>query len=748
MANRRKSSRYSDNSERPSGGWDEDRPRRKSAGKGRSRRDDDQGDFLDDLLSNGIFATIGGWIGRLFKPSKKGGAKKPKRSLGRRIAFGTLKWGFIAGVWGALALAGVIAYYAYDMPRMDGIPQLAKRPAVTLLARDGTPFAYFGDSSQPPVPVKEMSPYLPQAVMAIEDRRYYSHFGMDPIGVLRALYTNIRHGGVSQGGSTLTQQLAKNLFLTPERTIKRKIQEVLVAFWLESKYSKDELLTLYLNRVYLGSGTFGMPAAADRYFDKKVQDLTLPEAAMLAGLLQAPSRYAPTRDLARAERRTDVVLQAMADAGFISEAQAKAAQAQPVKLARQGDRIGRYFADWALDQVNGYLGSVTSDITVQTTIDIKIQRAAEQKLAQMVKTNGVKAGVEQGAVLVMDPAGAVRAMTGGVDYAESQFNRATRALRQPGSSFKMFVYAAALDAGLTPDSPFTDAPFSVGDYSPRNYEGTYRGPVTMEQAVAHSINTVAVQVLQRVGVDRVIQWARRLGITTPLKREAGLALGASEVTLLEMTSAYAAFANEGSGVWAYGVTEVKDSAGTVIYQRLGSGPGLRMSPRMISDMNRLLGSVVSYGTGRAANIGRPIYGKTGTTDDYRDAWFVGYSADYVAGVWLGNDDRTPTKRVTGGGLPAQLWRDVMLAAHEGVPVRGVSPGYGEAAIADSYTPPPQQAPARSSGGSIWDDLFGSVMSLGSSSNNQRSGSNEQRANERRPAPPTVRYEYPSDRENR
>ncbi|HEU0069759.1 MAG TPA: PBP1A family penicillin-binding protein [Alphaproteobacteria bacterium] len=746
MANRRKSSR-NDYSDRPSGGWDDDgRPRRNGkGGSGKRRaRDDDQGDFLDDLLSNGIFATIGGWIGGLFKPSKKSGAKKPKRSLGRRIAFGTLKWGFIAGVWGALALAGVIAYYAYDMPRMDGIPQLAKRPAVTLLARDGTPFAYFGDSSQPPVPVKEMSPYLPQAVMAIEDRRYYSHFGMDPIGVLRALYTNIRHGGVSQGGSTLTQQLAKNLFLTPERTIKRKIQEVLVAFWLESKYSKDELLTLYLNRVYLGSGTFGMPAAADRYFDKKVQDLSLPEAAMLAGLLQAPSRYAPTRDLARAERRTDVVLAAMADAGFISEAQAKAAQAQPVKLARQGDRIGRYFADWALDQVNGYLGSVTSDITVQTTIDIKIQRAAEQKLAQMVKTSGAKAGVEQGAVLVMDPAGAVRAMTGGVDYAESQFNRATRALRQPGSSFKMFVYAAALDAGLTPDSPFTDAPFSVGDYSPRNYEGSYRGPVTMEQAVAHSINTVAVQVLQRVGVDRVIQWARRLGITTPLKREAGLALGASEVTLLEMTSAYAAFANEGSGVWAYGVTEVKDSAGTVIYQRLGSGPGLRMSPRMISDMNRLLGSVVSYGTGRAANIGRPIYGKTGTTDDYRDAWFVGYSADYVAGVWLGNDDRTPTKRVTGGGLPAQLWRDVMLAAHEGVPVRGVSPGYGEAAIADSYTPPPQQAPARSSGGSIWDDLFGSVMSLGgSSSSNQRS--NDQ---QRRPAPPTVRYEYPSDRENR
>ena len=730
MANRRKPPRSSNHSDRPSGGWDEDRPRRKTSG---SRK------------SAGLFAGVTAFFGGLFKPAK--GKKGAKRSFGRRLAFGTLKWGFIAGVWGAVALGAVVAYYAYDMPRMDGIPQLAKRPAVTLLARDGTPFAYFGDTSGPPVPVKEMSPYLPQAVMAIEDRRYYSHFGMDPIGLLRAIYANVRAGGVTQGGSTITQQLAKNLFLTPERTLKRKIQEVLVAFWLESNYSKDELFTLYLNRVYLGAGTFGVVAASERYFDKKVQELSLPEAAMLAGLLQAPSRYAPTREAARAERRADVVLDAMADSGFISEAQAKAAKAEPMKLARQTDRIGRYFADWALDQVNGYVGGVTSDITVQTTLDVNIQRAAEQKLAQIIKTNGQKLAVEQGAVLVMDPAGAVRAMAGGVDYATSQFNRATRALRQPGSSFKLFDYVAALDAGLTPDSGFVDAPTSVGDYAPRNYEGTYRGAVTMEQAVAHSVNTVAVQVLQRVGVDRVIQWARRLGITSPLKRESGLALGASEVTLMEITSAYAAFANQGAGVWSYGVTEVRDAAGNVIYQRLGSGPGLRMSARMIADMNRMLGAVIDYGTGRAAAIGRPVYGKTGTNEDYRDAWFVGYSADYVAGVWLGNDDRTPMKRVSGGGLPAQIWRDVMLAAHDGVPVRGVN---SAPIMADAYAPPQQQAqqPAQSSGGgSLWDNLFGAVMSLGGSSSAPRT--KEPQANEqKRPAPPIVRYEYPSDRENR
>lgn len=727
MANRRPPSRYTDKSERPSGGWDEDRPRRKKPSGGRK-------------AARGPFAAIADFVGALFRPAT---GKTQKRSLGRRLAFGALKWGFIAGVWGAVALAGVIAYYAYDMPRMDGIPQLAKRPAVTLLARDGTPFAYFGDTSGPPVPVREMSPYLPQAVMAIEDRRYYSHFGMDPIGLLRAIYANVRAGGVTQGGSTITQQLAKNLFLTPERTLKRKIQEVLVAFWLESNYSKDELFTLYLNRVYLGAGTFGVVAASERYFDKTVQELTLPEAATLAGLLQAPSRYAPTRDAARAERRADVVLDAMAASGFITPAQAAAAKAAPLKLARQTDRIGRYFADWALDQVNGYVGGVTSDITVQTTLDVTIQRASEQKLAQMIKANGAKLGVDQGAVLVMDPAGAVRAMAGGVDYAASQFNRATRALRQPGSSFKLFDYVAALDAGLTPDSGFVDAPYSVGDYAPRNYEGTYRGAVTMEQAVAHSVNTVAVQVLQRVGVDRVIQWARRLGITSPLKRESGLALGASEVTLMEITSAYAAFANEGAGVWPYGVTEVKDAAGNVIYQRLGSGPGLRMSARMIADMNRMLGAVVEYGTGRAAAIGRPVYGKTGTNEDYRDAWFIGYSADYVAGVWVGNDDRTPMKRVTGGGLPAQLWHDVMLEAHKGLPVRGV----GAPVMADASNPAPvAPPPAPSSGGSLWDNLFGSVMSLGGS-NAQRSG--EPRANEpRRPAPPIVRYEYPSDRENR
>jgi penicillin-binding protein 1A len=732
MANRRNSARSKDYADRPSGGWDE-RPRRSGGGRASKRK-------------AGALGAALGFVGGLFKakPRGKGGKKaargsSAKGSFGRRFALGTLKWGFIAAVWGAVLVGGLVAYYAYDMPRMDGIPQLAKRPAVTLLARDGTPFAHFGDSTGETVSVKQMSPYLPEAVVSIEDRRFYSHFGLDPIGLLRAIYVNLRSGGVVQGGSTITQQLAKNLFLTPERTLKRKVQEVLAAFWLESHYSKDALLTLYLNRVYLGAGTFGVVAASERYFDKKVDELTLPEAAILAGLLQAPSRYAPTRSQERAERRADVVLDAMADAGYISAAEAAAAKSAPVKLARPPVRVGRYFADWALDQVNGYVGGVTADIVVQTTLDVNMQRAAEEKLAQLVKTNGAKYDVEQGAVLIMDPAGAVRAMAGGVDYSDSQFNRATRALRQPGSAFKMFVYAAALDAGLTPDSGFMDAPYSVGDYAPRNYEGTYRGPVTMEQAVAHSINTVAVQVLQKVGVDRVIQWARRLGITTPLKREAGLALGASEVTLMELTSAYAAFANQGAGVWAYGVTEVKDSAGSVLYQRLGSGPGLRMSPRMIADMDRMLHAVVEYGTGRAARIDRPVYGKTGTNEDYRDAWFVGYSADLVAGVWLGNDDRTPMKRVTGGGLPAQLWHDVMLAAHKGIPPRGL----GEAAIADA-APDIQAAPEpqRAAAGSLWDNLFGTVMSLGGG-NSASGGTSSQRAR-----PPTVRYEYPSDREER
>ena len=650
-------------SERPSGGPSGSGRRgegaRKTGKNSQSQRDDSRPSGGGNNSSNRGGRKTGG------------GGSGGRRKAGGSWIWWLVRWAFVAGIWGTVALGAMVAWYAYDLPELERIPQLARRPAVALLAADGTEFAHFGDTAGPPITLAEMPRYLPQAVIAIEDRRFYRHPGIDVFGLLRAVITNVMAGELRQGGSTITQQLAKNVFFSGERTAKRKVQEMIVAFWLERKFTKDEILALYLNRVYLGAGTFGVAAAAERYFDKPVSQLRLTEAALLAGLLRAPSRYAPTRDIDLAMSRTGVVLDAMVATGTINAAQAKAAKAGPVKLARPSNTTGRYFADWVIDQVGGYIGAVTHDITIQTTLDLKIQSAAELKLHQIIAGPGAKVSVTQGAAVVLATDGAVRAMVGGDDYRDSQFNRAVRALRQPGSAFKPFVYLAALDAGYKPDQVLIDEPVAIGDFQPRNFDGKFRGAMTMEQALAQSINSVAVRLLSQVGIDRVIQWAQRLGITTPLKREAGLALGASEVTLLELTAAYGTFANRGAGIWPYGVTDVSDGAGSVVYRRLGSGPGLRIDNGLVANMNRMLSAVVETGTGRAANYGRPVAGKTGTTDDYRDAWFIGYSADHVAGVWLGNDDRKPMNRVTGGGLPAQIWHDIMMVADADLPQRSL-----------------------------------------------------------------------------
>lgn len=725
MANQRKSRRALFGlSERPSGGPSGGARRgegSRNGGKhGKGQR--------DDLRPSGGGRNHDSGGGR--RDGARGGARGG--GGGRKTGgswFGRLvRWAFVAGIWASVAAGTLVAWYAYDLPELERIPQLARRPAVTLLAVDGTEFAHFGDTAGPPIPLAEMPRHLTQAVLAIEDRRFYSHPGIDVFGLLRAVITNVMAGELRQGGSTITQQLAKNVFFSGERTVKRKVQELIVAFWLERKFTKDEILALYLNRVYLGAGTFGVGAAAERYFDKPVGQLRLTEAAMLAGLLRAPSRYAPTRDMDRAMSRTRVVLDAMADAGYINTAQADTAKVEPVKLARPTNDAGRYFADWAIDQVGGYIGAVTRDITVKTTIDLKLQRAAELKLHQAIAGPGAKVAVTQGAAVVLATDGAVRAMVGGDDYRDSQFNRAVRALRQPGSAFKPFVYLAALDAGYKPDQTFIDEPVAVGDFRPRNFDGKYRGAVTMERALAESINTVAVRLLGLAGIDRVMQWAQRLGITSPLKREAGLALGASEVTLLELTAAYGTFANHGAGVWPYGVAEVSDEAGTVVYRRLGSGPGLRIDPALVANMNRMLSAVVQTGTGRAANTGRPVAGKTGTTDDYRDAWFVGYSADHVAGVWLGNDDRTPMNRVTGGGLPAQIWRDIMIVADSALPQKSL--------------PREDQRPTVAIQ-SFLDNLFGSVFGGGSKSATTSGGSNSNSGTNS--APPARRQPEPERR---
>ncbi len=620
------------------------------------------------------------------KPAKSPSAKRakaavPRRGWVRRI----VKWSAVATIWGTLTLAALVGWYAYDLPEIDNIPTLDRRPSVTLLARDGTPFARFGEAASRPVKIRELPAYVPRAVVAVEDARFYNHFGIDLIGLARAVAVNIWAGRIRQGGSTISQQLAKNLFFGPERTIKRKVQEMILALWLERRFTKDQILALYLNRVYLGAGNFGIEAAARSYFGKSARALEMNEAAMLAGLLKAPSRYAPTRHRDRAAARAAVVLDRMAAAGFITQAQANVIKLNPARLGRQQVRIGRYFADWALDQVRGTVGHGSGDLVVRTTLDIGLQRTAEAETEALLAGPARARGVGQAGLVLMSPQGAVLAMIGGADYGKSQFNRATQALRQPGSAFKPIVYLAGIDAGLTPESKLLDAPVRLGNFSPANYDGKYYGLVTLTDALARSLNTVAVRVLERAGVDRVVRWARKLGITSRLRREGGLALGASEVTLTELVAAYAVLANGGNGVFAHGVTEIRDHDGRVLYTRTGSGTGEQVPSAQVYEINRMMATVMTRGTGRNAQINVPTGGKTGTTQDYRDAWFVGYSADYVAGVWMGNDDASPTKRVSGAGLPAQLWRSVMARAHKGMAPRPLA---GE------------------KGGGFWSRLFG------------------------------------------
>ncbi len=600
-------------------------------------------------------------------PSGGGGGGGGRRRLWPRLVV----WAVTAAIWLAIAVGGLVAYYAVDLPDIDKVTATTRRPSVVFQSAEGEIFAAYGDLYGEPLELGQMSPFIPEAVLATEDRRFYHHFGIDLIGLARAAFADLRAGHVVQGGSTITQQLAKNLFLTPDRTIKRKVQEVLMALWLERRFTKDQILTLYLNRVYLGSGTFGVDAAAKRYFGVSARQVSLYQAALLAGLLKAPSRYSPLGDPEASHQRTVEVLHNMVAAGTIDQRTADlAAVTGAAQLVNRPRPAGRYFADWLLGRLDGMDEVRGKDIVVKTTLDLGLQRTASADLKALLDGPGVKARVSQGAVVVMSPDGAVRALVGGKDYDDSQFDRATQAARQPGSAFKPFVYLAAMEKGYTPDDTFEDAPIRLGDWEPGNYEGRYEGPVTLRHAFAESLNTVAVRLIEAVGPRRVIEVAHRLGITSALHDDASLALGTSEVSPLELTTAYASFANGGNGTVAYGISEIDDSSGHVLYRRQGGGFGQMVAPVALGRMHELMTAVITEGTGRAARLDRPAAGKTGTTQDYRDAWFLGFTADYVCGVWLGNDDpRNTMRKVTGGSLPAHLWKDVMIAAHRGLPVR-------------------------------------------------------------------------------
>jgi penicillin-binding protein 1A len=545
-----------------------------------------------------------------------------------------------------------------------------------------------------------MSPYLPKAVVATEDRRFYGHFGVDPIGLVRAAFANIAAGRIVQGGSTITQQLAKNLFLTQERSLSRKIQETLLALWLEHRFSKNQILEIYLNRVYLGAGTYGVDAAAHRYFNKSARQTNLYEGAAIAGLLKAPTRFNPIRDSDKAAARTAQVLAKMVDAGFVTSNQAMAALSSGSSLAAVAvTRPGtRYFGDWVAEQL-GDFATGNRDLTVVTTLDPRMQAQAEAAIAEVISRDGGKMAVRQGALVAMSPNGAVRALVGGRDYNQSQFNRATQAQRQPGSAFKPFVYLAGLEAGLQPADQFLDEPMRIGNWQPRDYTGHYQGEMSLAEGLAQSVNTIAVQVAQRAGLRNVVAVARRLGISSPLAPEVSLALGTNEVNLLELVSAYAPFANGGFGVWPHGITEIRDGAGKIVFRRTGSGVGQVVTPALAGTMNQMLSAVIGHGTGKSAVLPRPAAGKTGTTQDYRDAWFIGYTADLVSGVWLGNDDNAPTNKVTGGSLPAQTWRRFMLSATQAMPVRP---------LPSAPTPPAgvMAAAPQGSGGGFFENFFG------------------------------------------
>ncbi len=620
---------------------------------------------------------------------KKAGNERRRRSGVARVAY----WGFVLCLWGVIASIALVAWIGAHLPAIQSLEVPKRPPSIRITGIDGRVLATRGDSGVA-ASLKELPKHVPQAFMAIEDRRFYEHHGVDPMGIGRALLANIMRRGVSQGGSTLTQQLAKNLFLTQARTYTRKVQELVLALWLERKFSKDEILDLYLNRIYFGAGAYGIEAAAQRYFGKPAKQLTLAEAAMLAGVVKSPSRLAPTRNPEGAERRAQVVLTAMSSLGYVSEAKAKLAMAQPAHALKQFQNSSvNYIADWIMDVLHDLVGRVEDDIIVETSIDPVLQAAAEKILTDDLTTKGDKAGVGQGAMVSMSTDGAVRVLIGGRNYADSQFNRAVSAKRQPGSAFKPFVYLTALERGLTPDTIREDKPISLKGWRPENYTREYFGPVTLTQALAMSLNTVSVRLALEFGPTAVTRTAYRLGIASKLEPNPSIALGTSEVSLIEMVSAFAPFANGGAAIVPYVVENVRRPDGFVLYQRVPQNLGQVIEPRYVGMMNAMMQETLLTGTGRKAELGGyPAAGKTGTSQDFRDGWFVGYTGRLVTGVWLGNDDSSPTKKMSGGGLPAEIWARFMKTAHRGVAVANL-PGVSGGSFFQTpgFNPQPQPA---------------------------------------------------------
>ncbi len=584
--------------------------------------------------------------------------------------------------------------------------------AVTFLDRYGNEVGSRGIRHNDSIPLDQFPDNLIKAVLATEDRRFYEHFGIDIGGTLRAVVTNARAGGVVQGGSSLSQQLAKNLFLSNERTLDRKIKEAFLAMWLEARLTKNEILKLYLDRAYMGGGAFGVDAAAQYYFNKSARDVNLAEGAMLAGLFKAPTKFAPHVNLPAARARANVVLDNLVEAGFMTEGQVFGARRHPATpVDRRDERAANYYLDWAFDQMKQLVDTLPKSMTervfiVRTALDTGLQKVADAAVENSLRQYGQEYHASQANTVIMENDGAVRAMVGGRDYGASQFNRATDAMRQPGSSFKPYVYAAALEHGFKPNSIVVDAPICLGNWCPRNYGGNFRGSMTLSQALTHSINTVAVRLSvaigdgnPRLGRNRIVKLAHDMGIVTPLPDTPSLPIGADAVTMLEHVGAYATFPNLGIAVKPHAILEVRTGDGNLVWRfdRDGPKPKRALPASVAADMIKMMTNVVESGTARRARLdGVAAAGKTGTTNESRDAWFMGYTGNYTGGVWFGNDDYTPTNRMTGGSLPAMTWQAIMAYAHQGIEIKqlpGVSvPARPEVKVASGKQieqPPPR-----------------------------------------------------------
>ena len=607
--------------------------------------------------------------------TKLGSRRRAGGGEGRIPAF--LKRRALWVVMVRLAMAGFIVLgiltmvAASRLPDIHALETIKKQQGITIETEDGHIIANYGDVYGTYLPYDKLPKQLVQAVIATEDRRFFEHHGVDVWGILRAVITNVVRGHLVQGGSTVTQQVAKNVFLTPERSISRKLQELLLAFWLEGRFSKKEIMAIYLNRVYLGSGTFGVDAAAHRYFGKSATDLNLYESALMAGLLKAPSRYSPAASVERARDRVHQVLVNMEDAGYIREKDIKPTMESYAKSPAHSTEGGdvRYFTDWIVDQLPNYVGQADQDLVVTTTMSPQLQNQAADALQNVVSTEGPSKHVSQGAIVSMAPDGAVRAMVGGLSYAKSQYNRAAQAKRQPGSVFKLFVYLAALEAGMTPQSIVEDAPISiqVGNklWEPENSHRSFKGEVPMVQALRESLNTVSVRLSQYAGIERVANMAMRLGIPD-VPPHPSIALGAVEATLVELTGAYAHLPNHGNKVEPYGIVRIRTNKGDELYKREEKPAEQLLSNGTVEMMNYMLLDVVNRGTGFKAKLkDRQAGGKTGTSQDFKDAWFIGFTPQLVTGVWVGNDDNKPMLKVMGGTIPSEVWHEFMTHAMEG-----------------------------------------------------------------------------------